>query len=211
MAFRRDGQAFGSKFVRPVVVSYDEAARKDYLTGFRARKMERRATAAAEAADLAKAARLAARKERADEIAALMPPSVVEYADGPEVGRPTTSADGVDEFSRARFGAASVRVTTSFGVGGAAAEVDEEEAALIALAARVGGIKPAAGGSRWGGNNNAGGGGGGDKPRSLKKKQHSGGKGPRVLGGVKADPRHKKERIKAYKKARQVKKSKRRK
>jgi len=127
-----------------LVLSFDESARKSFITGFRARRAqrvraaERGRAAAARAATLeARAARRAAAGGAPGDIHGLT--TVHEEPDWPRAEERTTPADA---FSARVFGANFVRVTVSRGVdagagaGGADVADAAEEEALRAVAAR---------------------------------------------------------------------------
>lgn len=107
-----------------LTVSYDEDARKEYLTGFRKRKQERRKVAQdqitlrvkeekkAEKLELRRAAKEALTTTEEYEVPSALPAPPEPSGPAAEAAR----AEFADDFSRARFGAQSVIVTTAVGL-----------------------------------------------------------------------------------------------
>jgi hypothetical protein len=128
------------QFPRPEKTSatYDESARRSWLTGFKRRRDDRKREAILSAGALAKEAARAVRTESRREASAAA--AAARNAAGEIVPdwQPARAASDsfADDFSRAAFGASSVVVTTTEGWGDdtvAIGEVDDD--ALRALAA----------------------------------------------------------------------------
>jgi hypothetical protein len=129
-----------------LVLSFDDAARKAFVTGFRSRKAARVRAAERGRAAAVRAASLAARAERrAAAGAGGAGDAATTVEDVPDVLACEAPAD---PFSARVFGAATVRVTTAYALP-AAGEADDDAAnedALRALAARHKARKAAKGG-----------------------------------------------------------------
>ena len=121
-----------------LVLSFDEASRKAFVTGFRSRKKQRRAAAERGRSATERAAKLAARAaRRAAEAPLLAAGGGATVEEVPDWAPAVAEEMPADPFSARVFGAAMVRVMTTRGLPGEddpAAEA--EEAALHALAAR---------------------------------------------------------------------------
>ena len=118
--------------------TYDEDARREFLTGFKKRKDERRAKALMQESDMAKEARRQARAESrreaqeqleyANALTSEVMPDDYGYADAVGGGGARDEAEFADDFSRAAFGASTVLVTTAEGWGDEEAEMSLEKA-----------------------------------------------------------------------------------
>jgi hypothetical protein len=123
--------------------TYDEDARREFLTGFKKRKDERRAKALIQESEMAKEARRQARAESrreaqeqleyANGLTSEVMPDDYGYAEavgggGGGGGGARDEAEFADDFSRAAFGASTVLVTTAEGWGDEEAEMSLEKA-----------------------------------------------------------------------------------
>jgi hypothetical protein len=118
-----------------LTVIYDEAARKDFITGFRKRKDARRRDALEREAALQKEAHKQARAESRRavlEAAGAAGCGIPRVEVVPEVEAPAAEAFADDSFSRRMFGSGEVLVFTS--ALGAGAGAGEGEAVAAALA-----------------------------------------------------------------------------
>lgn len=120
-----------------LVVTYDEDARKEYLTGFRKRKQQRRKDAQDKIQqrlkDEKRAEKAEQRKAAREELT-----TTIEYdIPGPleaDAGDAAATAEFADAFSKKAFGAQSVVVTTTLGAEGLEDGAADRMATLKALA-----------------------------------------------------------------------------
>lgn len=121
-----------------LVISFDEASRKAFVTGFRSRKKQRRAAAERGRSATERASKLAERAARRAAEAPLLEASsdaIVRFV--PDCAPAVAKETPADDFSARVFGAATVRVTTTVGLPGEDDAVAEaEKASLLAFAMR---------------------------------------------------------------------------
>jgi ribosomal RNA-processing protein 17 len=117
-----------------ISVEYDEAARNDFVTGFRKRKQQRRKVAEHQRLEIERKDKLERRAERRAAMQERMADIITEVD---EFEEPANKSEAFsDSFSKKAFGAAKVVVSTSFGLPDAD-EADEMDKDLEDLVAAV--------------------------------------------------------------------------
>ena len=117
-----------------VVVGWDEEERRDHLTGFRKRKQQRREQAIIEMVEKARKDKIIERQERRAKQPYEQSDSDHNASDSDDAEVEQVSY--TDDFSKERFGASNVTVTTVVGFDGGEDSDDDVDALKEKLAAR---------------------------------------------------------------------------